>query len=235
MKSIIFLATLLFSCHVHADAQAEQFYRANKLFQEQQYQDARSEYEGLVTKGSLIWYNIGVCFVYEENYVDALINFKKALKGAQYKILPQIFEGIDCAQSHLHTNPQKDETMRNLYKYTSFFSIFWAQMMFLFFWFLVCICWIYKNKTSRLLLLLVSVCVIWSSASLAAVSWLRSREYVIVVKKSNLFAGPHEEYHSVGNIDVAEQLILLDSKNSWYKVKSSSTVGWVKEEICKQV
>jgi hypothetical protein len=235
IQSIVFLL-LMNQFNLYADAQAEQFYRANELFQKKQYQEARQEYEGLKTKGPIAWYNIGVCYGHEENPIESLVAFKRALKGADTKLLKEIFNGIDSARDYtFNSNPPKNKTMRKLHYYGSYFNLFWLQLLFLFSWFLLFLCWFYKKRTSRILRIFLGCCVIWSAFSTAAIWWLRSREYIIVMKKSPLYAGPNEEYHVVGNLEDAEQLTLLDSEKSWYKVKSPSTVGWVKEEIIKQV
>ena len=229
----IFFIIVMSGLNLYADAQAEQFYRANELFQEQKYKDARMEYEALNTKGPVAWYNIGVCYSYEENNLESLVAFKRALKGADSTLLTEIFKGIDKAQGHNH--PQKDLLMRKLYYYASYFSLFLLQISFLFLWFLLFLCWFFKKKTSRSLRIFLWLCVVWAASSTAAVWWLQTRNYVIIMKESNMYAGPNEEYHTVGKLEGGDQLILLDSKNSWYKVKNPSTVGWIKEEIAKHV
>ena len=232
IQSIFFIMVICIG-NLYADAQAEQFYRANKLFEEKQYKEARQEYEGLKTKGPLTWYNIGVCYGHEENAIESFVAFHKALKGADAKLLNEIYEGIDNARDYL--THEKYLVIRKLHYYGSYFSLFWLQILFLFFWFSLFFCWFYKKKTPRSLRLILGCLVIWSAVSLGAVWWVRSRNYVITLKEDKLYAGPNQEYHSVGDVKIAEQLTLLDFKNSWYKVKSSSAVGWVKEETVKQV
>ena len=232
----IFFIIVMSGLNLYADAQAEQFYRANELFQEQKYKDARMEYEGLKTKGPVAWYNIGVCYGHEENPIESLVAFKRALKGADTKLLKEIFNGIDSARDYtFNSNPQRNKTMRKLHYYASYFSLFLLQISFLFLWFLLFLCWFFKKKTSRSLRIFLWLCVVWAASSTAAVWWLQTRNYVIIMKESNMYAGPNEEYHTVGKLEGGDQLILLDSKNSWYKVKNPSTVGWIKEEIAKQV
>ena len=233
----IFLLFLSISCSsLYADAQAEQFFRGNKFFQEGDYEKALEEYEGLKTKGPIAWYNIGVCYGHKEQPIKALVNFKRALKGADSKLLDKVFNGIDSARDYIQNhNPPKDPWMRKMYYYASFFNLFWLQFLFLLFWFCLFGAYVYRKKTSKTVRIILGCCVVWAAVSLGVSWWVKSRLYVIVTEQSQLYAGPNQEYHTVGSVEQAEQLTLLDSQDSWYKVKGPSVVGWLKEEMCEQV
>ena len=41
------------------------------------------------------------------------------------------------------------------------------------------------------------------------------------------FSGPDQNYHVLANLVRADQVIVLQEANGWYKIKHSAGVGWV--------
>lgn len=219
---------------IYADKQVEQFYQANEYFKQEKFEDAVLEYEGLEKKGPVTWYNIGICYLKQENNLDAFIAFKRAEKMAQPSLLKQINKAINKISKKV-PSVKEQEFLYYLRIYGSYLSLFWLQLAFLILWFLLFTSLFFKEKFSFYLRVIFLFFLLFVGSSLVAIWLMRTTHTGIVVTQESLYSGPNKEYHVIGKLHPFDQITLLDSKESWYKVKNSLVKGWVKEEAFKQV
>ena len=62
----------------------ELFLHANKCYEKQECDKALELYQSMNCKGPAAWYNMGNCCYQLDNYVDAMVCWKRAQRGASY-------------------------------------------------------------------------------------------------------------------------------------------------------
>jgi hypothetical protein len=61
--------------------------------------------------------------------------------------------------------------------------------------------------------------------------FLLTRQRGIVMQLSvPVFAGPHEQYHTVGDMHKAEIFVVHDQRAAWYKISCKKCIGWVQAD-----
>ena len=97
--------------HIYAGSSQENFLRANKYFNKQEYTKALDLYDSISNKGSATWYNMGNCAYKLSKYKDAYVYWRKAQTHANKKEREAILYNIDILSSSIDVNGvQEQET-----------------------------------------------------------------------------------------------------------------------------
>jgi len=227
-KLFIFLFCSVFvTCF--ASKQEELFLKANDSYKSKNYKESFDLYKSIIKKGSTTFYNMGNCSFKLEKYLDAIIYWYRAKKGASFDTLNDIYHNISAAYDKLGIS--HDITFWTKMKaYINRFSLFVLQVLFLFFWFILFFLFIFLKKFRKFILLLP----LFLSFGFSILLFVKHRavNYPIAIVKSSssLFAGPNEKYHQLGKLSIADKVVVQKKCKNWYKVNHDGVVGWALSE-----
>jgi len=209
-----------------ASKQEEMFLTANNLYEQKKYKQALDLYKKIEKKDSALLYNIGNCEFCLGHYVAAIIAWNKSKKGAALGNLNDINHNISVAYDKLGISHEVSfwQEMKDIIN--SFF-LFYLQLLFLIFWFLFFLVFMFIKKLRGLFLgFTLSLSFIFLSIVVIKYRLIR-REEAIVTSATSFFAGPNEKYHKLGDLSVADKIIVQKKEKKWYKIDHDGVVGWV--------
>jgi hypothetical protein len=228
MKHLTFLFLMLaVGVNVlHAAREKEQFLRANKLFQENNVEQALEEYQEISDKGPILWYNIGVCHVRQKEYLEAFVAFRRAEVGANSKLFAQLVPAIAKIQKELSI-AYDSGSLLFAKQCTAFFSLFWLQVLLLILWWTYAVLSWLTISLGRGLKFCLLILLLVTATLTVLIWWVHSRDTGIVIKESSLFIGPNTEFHTVGTVHPTDQVVIGQRAEQWYKIKSTQGSGWI--------
>lgn len=229
IRSTFFLLFLALATDLGAARQREQFLRGNKAFEDGNVEQALTEYQEIKSKGPVLWYNIGACYYNQDNLVNALVAFKRAQSMADGALNATLLPLIDDINVKL-SRPRRGELLEIAETCAAYLSLFWLQIVLLLIWWgYSALVWFKVSGVKKIKIGLILVLLLLASLT-GLIWWVTSRDNGIVVEESTLFVGPNMEFHSLGQVEPAEEVRLLDHNKAWYKIKSRAGVGWVPKE-----
>lgn len=209
----------------------ELFLRGNALYKERQFEQAFSSYEKISNKGPAVWYALGSCSYHLGNYKQALSFLTVAERGASWKLL----KAIDYTKQDVAENLSEQEKKEASYGSLTFIqklvapiSLLAFQILFLIFLVFGVLFIIFFKKKWRLLMVLYGSALLIIGLCMAIkYSTMIHQMGIIQETVVALYAGPDENYHTVGQLNQATTVIIYEIKNSWCKVQCEQLVGWV--------
>ncbi len=234
VKYLLIIIFQLTVSHIHAHKH-EEFLKANKVYEQGNYDKALQMYALLEDKGSGVYFNMGNAYYKKENYTQALVYWKKAqrlMRGAQLRVL---LENIKKAEKKLlvSTDSFADTVIISVGPYVSYIPMLLMQLIWLLFAFGVVISCLshtgYRRVLSILLLLTGLLCV---GGLLAIKRTIQLPNCAVVVdKKTLLFAGPNNRYHQITSVVMGNQVsvktTMCQQSDDWCKITFGNYVGWV--------
>lgn len=234
MKKIIFLCLMWLAGSAFAGPELEQFLRGAQLFKEGKLQEALQEYEGIAHKGSVTWYNIGICYYQQKDFIKALIAFKRAQVGAYYGMLKQIQPFIEQLKHQFHQPP---ETLieRGTRELSSFFSLFWVQLVTLISWWLFIFLLVFQSCSFRWLKITVGILFFVCLFLTGMVWWALSDKNAIVMRDAQIYIAPNEQLHTVGSVIVGQEVCMKKQEQEWVRIKANTAAGWVRADALEPI
>ena len=112
------------------------------------------------------------------------------------------------------------------------FPLLPLQLLFLLCWYLLWMIPFFGSRVRPLLLYGVLLIVFCALVLIGNLLYTNYHLYVCrrgqVVRESvHLFAGPHDQYHVVGTVSLADELRIDAKKAGWYKVARGDQYGWI--------
>ncbi len=235
------LILLLASSIIFAGSQEEIFLRANKLYKEQNYKQALELYQSMNAKGTAVWENIGSCFYALGEYTHALIAFKRAEKSVLSAHCLAIHKKIDVVQDALDQSV-KQNWWNYFYNYircvTSGISLLFIQLLFLLVWFSFCLSVYYRalNKKYIFLSLIFGSSVI----IIGLIMIIQYKKHftligIVVPQTITLFTGPDDNFHQLGTLNTAQEVVIQDERPNWYKINYNQLTGWVHADAIEKI
>ena len=83
MKTILIILALVAAATLHAQNPAQLFEQANRLYQEGKINEAREEYESILSNGYVsgeLYYNLGNAYYKNADFAHAILNYERALR-----------------------------------------------------------------------------------------------------------------------------------------------------------
>lgn len=211
-------------------AQEEEFLVAYALCQQGCYQEALEHYTQLDPKGPAVWYSMGICSVALQDYGHAMLFFQRSRLRAS----PALYRALDAsiAQVYEHTGgavPAHNRLLDYLRCICNGIPLFWLQLFALCSWYgFLCVWWI---STRRLCKLFLSIVFLISILVLAIRACDESCSLGIIMKAATpLHTGPQEQYHNIATLKQAECVVILREHESWYNVRSTQGIGWLRKD-----
>lgn len=232
MVNIIFrtILTVFFVIYTHAltaGVQEEIFLNANRLYQAGEFNNALALYESITQKGVAVWYNMALAAYHLNRKPEALAHLYRALQQADWATYRQIKNTI------VLINPVDSWIVQCIWylEYCASFLpyIYWQLLVICLAWITVLLLW---GNYKRYKIHVVS-CVSWvSCVLLLSVKYQSLHQQYAIIKDhgANLYAGPNPDFFVKQQIRAVENVIVLQEKNSWYKVRYGSTQGWLQAD-----
>jgi len=226
MRKQIILFLFLFFC-IDASVEQEAFLKANSLYSQKKYDEAIRLYETIENKGSATLHNMGNCYFKMQEYVRAILLWRKAQKNASLKKFESIEKNIALAYDKL--NRSYDSATSGFFKKIIYvIPLLTLQLLFLIFWFLLFLIFICLKKLRMLILsVLLPVTIVVAIILIAKYRDELYQRGIVIKKEMALFSGPDTNYHKIGKASMADEVVLLKSDKGWHKIKHGKYIGWV--------
>ncbi len=228
-KNIVIFLTFIPAIFYAQNAQ-ELFLRGNKAHEQKQWNDALSLYNTIEKKGRAVWYNMGNCFYRLGKFSQAIVCWKRAACGASLIEYDDSMMNIAAAYEKLG-NPKEDSLFIAFERWANVLPTLPLQVLFLLCWYAL---WIIGMVGYRRRILFYSVMFGLSFLVIILGNILLTKYYaqkyekgIVVNNTSQLLAGPHEGYHTIGNVPLADELLVYEKRPGWYKVAGHNAQGWI--------
>lgn len=169
----------------------------------------------------------------QEHYIQSLAHYMHAKKYAPYAMWHCIDKNIETVYKNIGIPHQvciQEKIFLLLLKATSFFSLSFFKVIFLFFWYILFVLILFFTYSRmRFIIFLISAVLLFFIALVGFRYYVYSLPYAIV-QQSTLKAGPGDYYHDLGSLYAAEKVIIEQQKDDFYLVKNKKVKGWLKKE-----
>ena len=232
-----FVFFCLFDIFLLAGSQEELFLRANKYYEQRDFDKALTTYQSIENKGRAVWHNMGNCCYHLADYPQTLVCWKRACNGATYDECCALTDNEALLAQTLGKST-RHSWWYNWYRFianrVAGFSLFVLQLLFLFVWYLLF--FLMRKQRKKIIVksifalsLLMGLCV--------GVKYREMSASIAIVQHENVpvFAGPDKDYHVLANLDVTDQVIVQEERPGWYKIRYQSGIGWVVAEAIQVV
>ncbi len=212
------------TCYVNNE---EVFLNANKLFHEQQFQEALQLYDSLPQHSWAVYYNKACCFFHLDNYVQALVYWQRALKNGGYSYKALIDDYCLRAREKLNVHNACSSWNDSLYCATKKIPLFFWQFLFLMM--LYALFFLYLSYPSmslwRFFSLLIMTLLLLSI--LIFKHYYAHKQSVIVLEPSALYAGMDSSFSKVIEVPKGSMVSAFSRYKDWAKVYYHGKVGWI--------
>jgi len=241
--SMVFLVGLLSSAlQMHGVYYQEVFLQANKLYKEREYEKALEAYASLPNKSTAVWYNTGNGLYHLGNYIEALVAFKRAERDATSMQRQAIEHNIHQVREALDIPPAVVSYAQRLYEFFTrplgIVSLLFLQIMFLLLLYCTFFCMrrMFRSKKYGICFVWLTGLTFWCGISLGIKAYdTRYERGIVIQQQGTMFVGPDKKYDASGTIMLADELIILEKRAEWYKVKKGKLFGWVPAEFIAEI
>ena len=214
----------------------EFFLRGNKYYAQKEYDNAFQAYDMISKKGRAVFYNMGNCLFYMQDYSRALVYWSRAEIGATSAEYQRIVRNKEQALKKIGTHKELslwEKGVRFADGVLPYISLFLLQLFFL-------ICWwgfIFMVRTKRagskkIILSCLCCCLAVFGFMLRVCSLRNAPNQAFVVKKqATLFAGPDKSFHALSPVAYAENVTVKQAREGWYKIQYTDMIGWVEADV----
>jgi len=240
-KKLFFCATamMLSSALLGKKVEKNFFLNANKLYKQSRYNEAKKEYEKVPNKGSIVHYNLGNCFYKMGKLGHALAHWRRAERMWD---LPNRLELLDNI-SLLKTKISGEKRGRKIFKKLLWFKailisyiisipLIFLQFLFLLVWFFLFIYLKFLSRRKERLIIFTLFSFIALFGIVLAVRYnVESNQHGVVIQdKAPLLSGPHHTCQEFLKLREAEEVLIKEEKEEFFKVKSPRATGWVAKQ-----
>ncbi len=226
IKSAVFLCVSLMASNGE-----EQFLRANQEYKRKKYKDAVVLYDSIKNKGRATWYNMGNCYYHMNQYIDALVCWRRAQNGSCQNEYDAIMHNIDtlhaCTGSFYAQKTGFDNLVMRKINSVSLLTFQWLFLIGLFLG-------IFLFKRLRRtgiyrIILLLHMGLTMLTGIACGIKYHQQKQVFGVVreKQAQLFSGPNNAYHVLLSLQETDEVLVQEQKPGWYKICIDNTIGWV--------
>ena len=238
-KIFIISSISFFSFLVARVNNQETFLRANKLYQEKNWQDALDTYQMISEKGKSTWFNMGNCYYQLQDCPHAISCWKRSQFGATPQENEDICRNISLA--HAYCGVQEPQTsFPFIIQYVALkIPLFILQILFLIFWYSFFFFWIYGGRIPRRILVTFGAFIgalLFGFLLIVYYHTVDNIKVIVCKKGCALYSGPNAEFDVLETIEPTEELSIQETRPGWLKVRSwKGTVGWVPHEVVEKM
>jgi len=206
--------------------------RAHKSFEDGNIENALELYESIEKKGTATLYNMGLCHYKMGSFMQALVCLKRAERNATSAELSDIYYTIDQVHDALKLE-SGNSFLRSVYRwhvvFLSILTLYGWQLLFLFLWaILLFLSARFVRRRRYFGLTMLSLVVILSAGAVYRKYDLCNNSYGIALKDNIVvYAGPDDAFHELGSLSRANEIVVSENQDEWFKVKHGNCSGWV--------
>lgn len=243
MKKVILIIAVLLGFNSYSQNPTEEFAQANKLYQEQKFEEALSVYESLITKNYIsadLYYNLANTYYKLNRIAPSVLYYRKALKlnpnmeDAVFNLkmaealTADKFEHLPKTNLKLLWENISEFLTVNQWAYLSLLSSLLTLVLFLWFKFSL------SSSNKRLAFVLgvvaISITVFSVFVSFQQKShWEKNKEAVVMVSNTYIKVAPNQSSEDAFILHEGSSIIVVDQLDDWFRIKlSDGKVGWIK-------
>ncbi len=242
VSMLLFVSLISAVSIVNCTYNQELFLRANKQYKEREYEKALQIYTSIPDKSTAVLYNSGNCLYHLGKYVEALVVFKRAQRGATTTQRKAIEYNIEQTLDALDISRTPASYTQRLYEYVNHavapILLLWLQILFLFFLYGTVLC-MFRMRRSRKYCIGVFLfgCLTFMSGAALGIKYndVSYAHGIVIQKQGSVFVGPDKKYDASGTVMLADELIILEKRAEWYKVKKGKSIGWIPAEFIAEI
>ncbi len=226
LKTIFFVWVLLvFSSSIPSSQ--ELFLQANVAYKKGDFKQAVTLYEAISNKGAVVWYNLGNCWYHLNDYVQAIVCWKRAQKYDGFFLLEDSSYNCNHVYQKLAIPVSYSSFDTILMKVASYSLLFW-QIIFLALLY-VLLSLLYLSRKKYLYLLSLVLCCM--SGTCLGIKYFAVTEVTACVKKQCcLLAGTDVRFSQLATLKAGQEVTIKEQKDNWCKIKSNGQLGWLLAE-----
>ncbi len=228
MKRFSVVLFIFLCLGMQASKNQELFLQANNAYLKSEFGQALTLYEQITNKGPAVWFNMANIQLIQENYLDALIYYKRAKKGAMLQTLQDVEKIVVDLQKKLNIHEQKNwygKIRDSLFELVGLLPLLPLQLVCLLCALLFALSIIlWRKKHLSILFGIIFLC---SGLLLSIKSTGSARITAIIKKQTDVFVGPRRKFHSIANLTPGSQVTIKKRSDDWHKIKAPGLSGWV--------
>lgn len=216
-------------CLAGAVQDTQLFDRANKLYAQEAYDRALTEYKKIANKTGPVWFNMGNVAYQQKDYTHALLYLLRAQKYGDAHIYAAAHERLQSLAPSIGLNEKglSDAVVYYGVLLLKRIPMYVWQILVLLFWYLLCWCRLKKYrcsavKSSMLVIVLLLMCI-----PIMIGYYIDKEQVIVIVDSADVYNGPHHALYKVGTMQKNKLATLLDAKKQWYKISHDAIIGWV--------
>ncbi|HSC25329.1 MAG TPA: hypothetical protein VLB80_03895 [Candidatus Babeliales bacterium] len=218
----------------------ELFLRGNKLYAQKKYDDAYNEYNMISKKGCAVFYNMGNCLFYKDDYAQAFIYWLRAERDAT----PEEYRLIEHNKKHVLTLMGKQNEISLYYKIRQlldnalpYTSLLFLQICTLICWYLLFLVWQRKRTLVKNIIVSYACFLMIISGVLLGMHYSNQQRIhgVVVKKEAQFFVGPDNGLSVVASLSYADNVLVKEIRQGWYKIQYAGMIGWVGDDVVQIV
>lgn len=212
---------------------AQNLQQANDAFEQQQWVQALQLYRHVAHKDSMIWQNIGTCYLQLQQYSQALLCLKRSYIGIHYFQVPTVLQSEAVIMQQLSL-PAVSKFQGLYQKFLLMVPMIPLKLLFLSLLLYIGILLLGilgHNRTSNVriffgILLCFMLAGIWHSYA----TLVSSNNAIIMQKNIVLYAGPQKSFHVLHEAVQQGSLVkVLQYQQGMYQIEQQDICGWVEE------
>ena len=225
MKKVVVIIGLVFGSFLMAITDQELFLQANRAYRDGDYQKALVLYERLEHKTPTVWYNIGNASYYQEQMLEALVAYKRALKGADAQLYADCMHNMHAVYAALGLEVTPHRWYDISYTYADAAQLIVVLVLVLMLvWSLMPIGAAAYGVGMSLLMLSA----LTAGAVVGTRYWYEIHPQAVVIKPDcAIYPGTDIRFEVQTQLKAGDELSVLARKNEWAKVSCSTCTGWV--------
>lgn len=229
-----FVIIVCFFSTTAADHNRELFVQGNKAYEVGDISHAIEYYKKMDKKGPAVWANMGNCYFAQKEYLPAIVAWRKAIAAC-----PQEMHGLTSfMQKALQEIDVENKTPQTTVAVTvaNRLPLLLLQCLCLLFWylFLYLIC-VRRSWRYAVPLAVVAAIATVIVGFLLVVKKRCIAPRAIVIQVTELKAGPHEQFDSLQQIALLDEVAIQEMREQWYKIKAGDQEGWVAARTLEQL
>lgn len=217
------------------------FQEANRLYTQNNYEQAVQEYQKITAKNSTIWYNIGNSYYKMGDLIRALAFWKRAYQGAPAHERMHINNNIAYVEKKLGIIKPSKTLLSHVEYVVAMIPIAALQVVMLLVWYLFFAMLLFptahsglqaRNKWDQkkrygILGTLLFFNLLFIGLLMIKYSTIERQQAIVLQDAVTLVAGPHAHYQTVGTVKQLDQVIVREIKDQWCKVYHNDLIGWM--------
>jgi len=219
----------------------ELFSKANDLYKESEFEEAKNLYNKVPNKTSQINYNLGNCNYKLGQYGYALLYWRRAEREWGIFNKEELLSNIFLLKNKLFGVEKNYKGFEKIKDWTLSFvksvSLLVMQLIFLILWMFLFLYlkYLYRQRQRLIIVILFILIAIVGVVLTMRYTFDARRQAVVVSKSAKLLSGPGESFQGLGVVPEAREVIIKRTLGNYLKIKVKGQIGWIATNLIEEV